>query len=115
MLFLVPTPIGNLEDVTLRALRVLGEVDLIACEDTRTSGVFLSHYDITTPRTSFHIHNEHGKTKRLVERMQTGDTIALITDAGTPGISDPGFLLVREALAAGIRIEARHGATAFLP
>lgn len=115
MLFLVPTPIGNLEDVTLRALRVLGEVDLIACEDTRTSGVFLSHYDITTPRTSFHIHNEHGKTKRLVERMQTGDTIALITDAGTPGISDPGFLLVREALAAGIRIEALPGATAFVP
>ena len=115
VLYLVPTPIGNLEDATLRALRVLGEVDLIACEDTRTSGVFLNHYNIDTPRTSFHIHNEHGKTKRLVERLQAGDTIALITDAGTPGISDPGFLLVREALAAGVRVEVLPGATAFVP
>lgn len=115
VLYLVPTPIGNLEDVTLRALRVLGNVDLIACEDTRTSGVFLNHYEIDTPRTSFHIHNEHGKAKRLVERMQAGESIALITDAGTPGISDPGFLLVREALAASIRVEALPGATAFVP
>lgn len=115
MLYLVPTPIGHLEDVTLRALRILGEVDLIACEDTRTSGVFLNHYNIRTPRTSFHIHNEHGKAKRLVERMQAGETIALVTDAGTPGISDPGFLLVREALAANIRVEALPGATAFVP
>ncbi len=115
MLYLVPTPIGNLEDVTLRALRILGEVDLIACEDTRTSGVFLNHYNIATQRTSFHIHNEHGKAKRLVERMQAGEAIALVTDAGTPGISDPGFLLVREALAKDIRVEALPGATAFVP
>ena len=115
MLYLVPTPIGNLEDVTLRALRVLGEVDLIACEDTRTSSVFLNHYDITTPRTSFHVHNEHGKAKRLVERMLAGESIALVTDACTPGISDPGFLLVRETVAAGIRVDALPGATAFVP
>ncbi len=115
MLYLVPTPIGNLEDVTLRALRILAEVDLIACEDTRTSGVFLNHYNIETQRTSFHIHNEHAKAKRLVERMQAGESIALVTDAGTPGISDPGFLLVREAIAAGIRVEALPGATAFVP
>lgn len=115
MLYLVPTPIGNLEDVTLRALRVLAEVDLIACEDTRTSGIFLQHYNIDTPKTSFHIHNEHGKAKRLVERMEAGESIALVTDAGTPGISDPGYLLVREAIAADIRIEALPGATAFVP
>ncbi len=99
----------------MRALRVLAEVALIACEDTRTSGVFLNHYNITTQRTSFHIHNEHGKAKRLVERMQAGESVALITDAGTPGISDPGFLLVREAIAAGIRVEALPGPTAFVP
>ncbi|MDX1439020.1 MAG: 16S rRNA (cytidine(1402)-2'-O)-methyltransferase [Rubricoccaceae bacterium] len=115
MLYLVPTPIGNLEDITLRALRILKEVDLIACEDTRTSGVLLQHYDIDTPRTSFHIHNEHGKAKRLVDRMQAGESVALITDAGTPGISDPGYLLVRETLDAGIDIEALPGPTAFVP
>lgn len=115
MLYLVPTPIGNLEDVTLRALRILKEVDLIACEDTRTSGIFLQHYGIDTPKTSFHIHNEHGKASQLVERMQNGESIALITDAGTPGISDPGYLLVREAIAADIRVEALPGATAFVP
>ncbi|HYE94592.1 MAG TPA: 16S rRNA (cytidine(1402)-2'-O)-methyltransferase [Rubricoccaceae bacterium] len=115
MLYLVPTPIGNLEDVTLRALRVLKEADLIACEDTRTSGFLLAHYGIETPRTSFHTHNEHGKARHLVEQMQAGRVIALVTDAGTPGISDPGFLLVREALAAGLRVEALPGATAFVP
>lgn len=99
----------------MRALRVLADVDLIACEDTRTSSVFLNHHNISTPRTSFHIHNEHGKAKRLVERMKAGDSIALITDAGTPGISDPGFLLVREAVAAGLRVEALPGATSIVP
>lgn len=115
VLYLVPTPIGNLEDVTLRALRVLKEADVVACEDTRTSGVLLQHFGIATPRTSFHAHNEHGKAARLVERMRAGETVALVTDAGTPGVSDPGFLLVREALAAGVRVEALPGATAFVP
>ena len=115
MLFLVPTPIGNLEDVTLRALRVLKEADLIACEDTRTSGVFLQHYGIETPKTAFHQHNEHAKTERLVAEMADGLTVALVSDAGTPGISDPGFLLVRAAAAAGVRVEALPGPTAFVP
>ena len=115
MLVLVPTPIGNLEDVTLRALRVLKEADLIACEDTRTSGVFLDHYDITTPRTSYHDHNERQKAPHLVERMQAGGTVALVTDAGTPGISDPGFYLVRECVRAGVPVEALPGPTAFVP
>ncbi|NNF57061.1 MAG: 16S rRNA (cytidine(1402)-2'-O)-methyltransferase [Rhodothermaceae bacterium] len=115
MLTLVPTPIGNLEDLTFRALRVLKEADLVACEDTRTTGVLFQHYGIETPRTSFHAHNEHSKTKHLVERMQAGERLALVSDAGTPGISDPGFLLVREALAAGIEVEALPGATAFVP
>ena len=115
MLYLVPTPIGNLEDITLRALRVLREVDLIACEDTRTSGVLLSHYDIATPRTAYHAHNEARKTPHLVGRMQDGERIALVTDAGTPGISDPGFLLARACLDAGIEVEALPGPTAFVP
>jgi 16S rRNA (cytidine1402-2'-O)-methyltransferase len=115
MLFLVPTPIGNLEDITLRALRVLKEADVVACEDTRTSGVLLNHFGVETPRTSFHAHNEHGKAARLVERMKAGETVALITDAGSPGISDPGFLLVREALAAGVEVVALPGPTAFVP
>ncbi|MFN3595790.1 MAG: 16S rRNA (cytidine(1402)-2'-O)-methyltransferase [Rubricoccaceae bacterium] len=115
MLYLVPTPIGNLEDLTLRALRVLREAALVACEDTRTTAVLLQHYGIETPRTSFHAHNEHGKARHLVERMRAGETIALVSDAGTPGISDPGFLLVREALAAGVRVEALPGPTAFVP
>ncbi|PIQ60934.1 MAG: 16S rRNA (cytidine(1402)-2'-O)-methyltransferase [Bacteroidetes bacterium CG12_big_fil_rev_8_21_14_0_65_60_17] len=112
-LFLVPTPIGNLEDITLRAIRTLAEVDLIACEDTRTSGVLLSHYDITTPKTSFHAHNEHRKAIHLVEQMRDGRRIALITDAGMPGISDPGYLLVRSTVEAGLRVEALPGAAAF--
>ena len=115
MLFLVPTPVGNLEDVTMRALRVLREASVVACEDTRTTGVLLAHYDIATPKTSFHIHNEHAKADALVARMLRGETVALCSDAGTPGISDPGFLLVRAAVEAGVRVEALPGATAFVP
>lgn len=115
MLYLVPTPIGNLEDVTLRAIRVLKEVDLIACEDTRTSGVFLSHYEIATPRTSYHEHNETRKAAQLVERMRAGQRVALITDAGSPGISDPGFYLVRECMRHDLPVEALPGPTALIP
>jgi 16S rRNA (cytidine1402-2'-O)-methyltransferase len=115
MLYLVPTPIGNLEDITLRALRVLKEVDLIACEDTRTSGVLLAHYGIGTPKTSYHDHNEAQKAPYLVGLMQSGQKVALITDAGSPGISDPGFYLVRECVRNGVPVEALPGATAFVP
>ena len=115
MLYLVPTPIGNLEDITLRALRVLKEVDLVACEDTRTSGVLLNHYGIETPRTSYHDHNETRKAPQLVERMRAGERVALVTDAGSPGISDPGFYLVRECARHGIAVEALPGPTAFVP
>lgn len=115
MLYLVPTPVGNLEDITLRALRVLKEVDLIACEDTRTSGVLLTHYGIETPKTSYHDHNERQKAPHLIHRMQAGGRIALITDAGSPGISDPGFYLVRECIRHEIHVEALPGATAFVP
>ncbi|HEX9952195.1 MAG TPA: 16S rRNA (cytidine(1402)-2'-O)-methyltransferase [Rubricoccaceae bacterium] len=115
MLVLVPTPVGNLEDITMRALRVLREAAVVACEDTRTTGVLLNHYGITTPRTSFHVHNEHGKAASLVGRMLAGETVALCSDAGTPGISDPGFLLVRAAVEAGVRVEALPGPTAFVP
>ncbi len=115
MLTLVPTPIGNLEDITLRALRVLREADLIACEDTRTSGVLLAHYDVTTPRTSYHDHNEARKAPQLVARMQAGQHVALITDAGTPGISDPAFYLVRECVRHDLPVEALPGPTAFVP
>lgn len=115
MLYLVPTPIGNLEDITLRALRILKEVSLIACEDTRTSSVLLNHYGIQTPRTSFHTYNEAGKVNQLVARLQMGEDMALISDAGTPSISDPGFSLVRAAVQADVRIEVLPGATAFVP
>lgn len=115
MLVIVPTPVGNLEDLTFRALRVLKEADLVACEDTRTTGVLFQHYGIETPRTSFHVHNEHQKTAALVERMEAGETVALVSDAGTPSVSDPGFLLVRAAAEAGVRIEALPGPTAFVP
>ena len=115
MLYLVPTPIGNLEDITLRALRILKEVDLIACEDTRTSGVLLAHFGIETPKTSYHDHNETRKAPQLIERMQAGARIALITDAGSPGISDPGFYLVRECARHEIPVEALPGPTAFVP
>lgn len=114
-LYLIPTPVGNLGDMTYRAVRILQEVDLIACEDTRTSGVLLNHYGITTRKTSFHIHNEHGKASRLTEQMLDGLQLALVTDAGTPGISDPGFLLVRAAVEAGVPVECLPGATAFVP
>lgn len=115
MLYVVPTPIGNLEDITLRALRVLKEVSLILAEDTRTSGKLLKHYQIETQFRSYHAHNEHTMTSSLVSRLQSGESIALISDAGTPGISDPGFLLVRACVKAGVKIECLPGATAFVP
>ncbi len=114
-LFLVPTPVGNLGDMTYRAVEVLRSVDLILAEDTRTSRVLLNHYDIGTPLQSYHIFNEHQTVAGLVERLLAGQTIAVVTDAGTPGISDPGFLLVREAVAAGVDVECLPGATAFVP
>lgn len=114
-LYLVPTPIGNLADITLRALEVLKKVDTILAEDTRTSGYLLKHYDISKPLQSFHIFNEHKTLAGLIERMQKGEVIALISDAGTPGISDPGFLLVREALKANLKIDCLPGATALIP
>ncbi len=114
-LYLVPTPIGNLEDITLRALRILKTVDAILAEDTRNSIKLLSHFEIRTRLESYHAHNEHKATERIVERLLKGEKLALISDAGTPGISDPGFLVVREALKAGIKIECLPGATAFVP
>ncbi len=114
-LILIPTPIGNLEDITLRAVRVLGEVDAVIAEDTRTSGVLLKHLGISKPFIAFHIHNEHQITERLVQRLQAGERFALVTDAGTPAISDPGFLLVRAAVKAGIAVETLPGPTAFVP
>ena len=115
MLYLVPTPVGNLGDMTYRGVEVLRSVDLILAEDTRTSRVLLQHYDISTPLQSYHIFNEHQTVAGLVERLLAGATLAVITDAGTPGISDPGFLLVREALKAGVDVECLPGATAFVP
>lgn len=114
-LFLVPTPIGNLEDITLRALKVLNEVDVILAEDTRTSGKLLKHHDIRKPLQSYHIFNEHKAAEKLVERMVAGETFALISDAGTPAISDPGFLLVREAIKENLVVNCLPGATAFVP
>lgn len=114
-LYLVPTPIGNLEDITLRAIRTLKEVDLILAEDTRTSKKLLSHYDIHTPLQSHHMHNEHKTVEGLVSKLKAGATMALISDAGTPAISDPGFLLSRACVAAGVAIECLPGATAFVP
>lgn len=115
MLYLVPTPIGNLEDITLRALRLLREVDLILAEDTRVSRHLLQHYEIQTPLRAHHAHNEHATTPQLVQQMVAGARMALICDAGTPGISDPGFLLVRACRQAGLRVECLPGATAFVP
>ncbi len=114
-LYVVPTPVGNMEDMTLRAIRVLKEADLILAEDTRTSSVLLKHYDIRNQLMSHHKFNEHGTSAAIVERLLAGQTIALISDAGTPGISDPGFFLVREAVAAGIEVQCLPGATAFVP
>lgn len=114
-LYVVPTPVGNLEDMTIRAVRVLNEVDLILAEDTRTSSVLLKHFDIHTPMTSHHKFNEHKTVEHLVERIQQGTTVALISDAGTPAISDPGFLLVRACVAHDVDVECLPGATAFVP
>jgi 16S rRNA (cytidine1402-2'-O)-methyltransferase len=114
-LSLVPTPIGNLGDITLRALEVLKTVDLILAEDTRTSGILLKHYNISKPLQSFHIHNEHKALASVITRLTKGETIALVSDAGTPGISDPGFLLVRECVKNNLTVECLPGATAFVP
>tara|TARA_Y100000991_G_scaffold102598_1_gene77307 strand:- start:723 stop:1394 length:672 start_codon:yes stop_codon:yes gene_type:complete len=114
-LFLVPTPIGNLEDITFRSIRILNEVDLILAEDTRTSGKLLKHYDIKPPMQSFHMYNEHKVLDKMVGKLKLGIKIALISDAGTPGISDPGFLLVRACVKEGIETECLPGATALIP
>ena len=114
-LYLVPTPIGNLKDITFRAVEVLKEVDLILAEDTRTSGKLLKHFEINTPMQSHHMHNEHKTVDGLIQKLQTGITIAVISDAGTPAISDPGFLLVRACVEQGIAVECLPGATAFVP
>jgi len=115
LLYLVPTPLGNLQDITLRALETLKSVDLILCEDTRTSQKLLQHYQIQKPLTPFHQHNEHRVTAHLVDQLQAGKKMALITDAGTPGISDPGFLLVRACIQAQVPVTCLPGATAFVP
>ncbi|WP_124979031.1 16S rRNA (cytidine(1402)-2'-O)-methyltransferase [Nonlabens xiamenensis] len=114
-LYLVPTPIGNLSDMTYRGVQILKEVDLILAEDTRTSGKLLQHYDIKSPMLSYHMHNEHKISDSIVQRIAGGEIMALITDAGSPGISDPGFLLARKLLEAGLQVEALPGATAFVP
>ena len=114
-LFLVPTPIGNLEDITFRSVRILNEVDLILAEDTRTSGKLLKHFDIKTHMKSFHMHNEHKVLDKMIDKLKQGIRIALISDAGTPGISDPGFLLVRACVEEGIETECLPGATALIP
>ena len=114
-LYLVPTPIGNLGDITYRSVEVLKNVSVILAEDTRTSGVLLKHYEIKTPTQSFHAFNEHQRVGQLVTRMKNGETFAVITDAGTPGISDPGFLIVRAAVKEGLKVESLPGATAFVP
>lgn len=114
-LYLVPTPIGNLEDITLRAIRILKEVDLILAEDTRTSGKLLQHFDIGTPMQSHHMHNEHKTVANIVNKLKQGASIALVSDAGTPAISDPGFLLTRACVEADVEVECLPGATAFVP
>lgn len=115
ILYIVPTPVGNMEDMTLRAIRILKEVDLVLAEDTRTSGVLLKHFDIKNHLMSHHKFNEHGTAAGIVERLKAGQNIALISDAGTPGISDPGFYLAREAVMAGITVQCLPGATACIP
>ena len=114
-LYIIPTPIGNLEDITLRALRLLKDVDLVLAEDTRTSKKLFSHYDIQTPLASFHMHNEHKVLAKYIDRIKSGETFALISDAGTPAISDPGFLLVRECVKNEIEVDCLPGATALVP
>ncbi len=115
ILYIVPTPVGNMEDMTLRAIRILKEADVVLAEDTRTSGILLKHFDIKTHLISHHKYNEHGTSAGIVERLKAGQTAALISDAGTPGISDPGFFLVREAARAGITVQTLPGATACIP
>ena len=115
ILYVVPTPVGNLEDMTFRAIRILKEADFVLAEDTRTSGMLLKHYEIQNHLMSHHKFNEHGTAAGVVERLKGGATVALVSDAGTPGISDPGFYLVREAVAAGIEVQVLPGATAFVP
>ena len=115
MLYIVPTPIGNLKDITLRALDVLKEVDLILAEDTRTTSHLLNHYQVTKPISPYHQHNEHKVLQHLIDQLNAGKKMALVTDAGTPGISDPAFLLIRECIKNDIRIECLPGATAFVP
>ena len=114
-LYIVPTPIGNLEDMTFRAIRILKEVDLILAEDTRTSGKLLKHFEIGTHMYSHHMHNEHKTVENLISRLKAGENIALISDAGTPAISDPGFLLTRACVENGVEVECLPGATAFVP
>lgn len=115
MLYLIPTPLGNLKDITLRSLEILNDVDLILCEDTRTSSKLLNHYNIKKPLSPYHQHNEHKIVSHIVEQLVSGKKIALITDAGTPGISDPAFLLVRACVEANVKVETFAGATAFVP
>lgn len=115
MLYLVPTPLGNLKDITLRSLEVLQQVDVILCEDTRTSSRLLNHYQIQKPVSPYHQHNEHKIVQHIVDQLRAGKTMALITDAGTPGISDPAFLLVRECIKQDVKVECLPGATAFVP
>ncbi|KAA6326203.1 Ribosomal RNA small subunit methyltransferase I [termite gut metagenome] len=114
-LYIVPTPIGNLEDMTFRAVRILKEVDLILAEDTRTSGILLKHFEIKNPMQSYHKFNEHKTLENIINRIKEGKTVALVSDAGTPGISDPGFLIVRECIKNGIEVQCLPGATAFVP
>lgn len=114
-LYLVPTPIGNLDDITLRAINVLKEVDAILAEDTRTSGNLLRHLGISKPMSAFHLNNEHQQVERMADRIEAGETLALVTDAGTPAISDPGFMLVRECINRNIEVECLPGPTAFVP
>ena len=115
ILYIVPTPVGNMEDMTLRAIRILKEADLVLAEDTRTSGILLKHFEIQQHLMSHHKYNEHGSAASVVERLLAGQTAALVSDAGTPGISDPGFFLVREAVRAGVEVQTLPGATAFVP
>jgi len=115
MLYIVPTPIGNLKDITLRALDALKEADLILAEDTRTTSNLLNHYQITKPLSPYHQHNEHKVLQHLIDQLLQGKQMALVTDAGTPGISDPAFLLIRECIKSGIKVECLPGATAFVP
>ncbi len=115
MLYVVPTPVGNLEDMTFRAIRILKEADLILAEDTRTTGILLKHFDIKNTLQSHHKFNEHRMVEGIVQRIQAGETVALVSDAGTPGISDPGFLVVRECVRHGVKVQCLPGATAFVP